>query len=191
MHATFTFSPGRPVMTTPSSLLALALCCLAVPAAAQAPGSPIADAMRSSAETNGRNLVAAAEVMPADKYGYKPTPAQMSFGDVIGHLIQGNDFLCSKISGAAAPKRAELAKGAAKAQLVARLRETFEFCQSSLAKVDDAKLDAKVQFFGDHEVTRAKAMFVTAEDWADHYSQLANYLRLNGLLPPTAKKSQE
>ena len=30
-------------------------------------------------------------------------------------------------------------------------------------------------------------MFVTVEDWADHYSQLAIYLRLNGLLPPTAK----
>ena len=31
-------------------------------------------------------------------------------------------------------------------------------------------------------------MFVTVGDWADHYSQSANYLRLNGLLPPTAKK---
>lgn len=177
-------------MTTPAPLIAFALCCLTVPAAAQAPGSPVADALRSSAETNGRNLVAAAEVMPGDKYGYKPTPAQMSFGDVVGHLIQGNDFLCSKISGAAAPKRAELAKGAAKAQLVARLRETFEFCQSTLATVDDSKLATKVQFFGDQQVTRAKAMFVTAEDWADHYGQLANYLRLNGLLPPTAKKKE-
>ncbi|MEP6688975.1 MAG: DinB family protein [Gemmatimonadales bacterium] len=175
-------------MTSSSPFFALVLCCLAAPAAAQAPGSPVADAFRTSAETNGRNLVAAAEVMPEDKYGYKPTPAQMSFGDVVGHLIQGNDFLCSKISGAAAPKRAELAKGATKAQLVARLRETFDFCQSTLAKVEDSKLDTKVDFFGDHQVTRAKAMFVTAEDWADHYGQLANYLRLNGLLPPTAKK---
>lgn len=179
-------------MTTPSPLIALslALCSLAAPAAAQAPGSPVADALRASAETQGRNLVAAAEVMPADKYGYKPTPAQMSFGVVIGHLIQGNDVLCSKISGAAAPKRTELAKGAAKTELVARLRETFAFCQSTLATVDDAKLDSKVQLFGD-PVTKAKAMFVTAEDWADHYSQLANYLRLSGLLPPTAKKSKE
>jgi len=34
-------------------------------------------------------------------------------------------------------------------------------------------------------------MFAAAEDWADHYSQLANYLRLNNLLPPTARGKQE
>ena len=114
----------------------------------------------------------------------------MSFGDVIEHLSGGNDFLCSTIGGVTAPKRADLAKGASKDQLVARLRETFEFCQSTLAKVDDAKLDQKVPFFGHREITRAEAMFATAEDWADHYSQLAIYLRLNGLLPPTAKGKQ-
>ena len=43
-------------------------------------------------------------------------------------------------------------------------------------------------FFGNREVSRAEMMFAAAEDWADHYSQLAIYLRLNGLLPPTAKK---
>lgn len=178
-------------MTTPLPLLALTLCCLTVQAAAQSGGAPVADALRANAERAGRNLVAAAEVMPADKYGFKPTPAQMSFGDVIGHLIHGNDFLCSNVSGEPAPKRADLAKTAAKAELVSRLRETFEFCQASLAKVDDSKLAAKVPFFGDREVTRAHAMLATTEDWADHYSQLAIYLRLNGLLPPTAKKSQE
>jgi hypothetical protein len=47
-----------------------------------------------------------------------------------------------------------------------------------------------VPFFGNSEVTRAEAMFAAAEDWADHYSQLAIYLRLNGLLPPTAKRQQ-
>ena len=90
-----------------------------------------------------RNLVAAAEEMPAAKYGYKPTPAQMSYGDIIGHLAEGNDYFCSSIGGVPAPKRAELAKRAAKDKLVARLKETFQFCETALAKVDDAKLDAK------------------------------------------------
>jgi hypothetical protein len=48
-----------------------------------------------------------------------------------------------------------------------------------------------VPFFGDREVTRAHAMFAAVEDWGDHYSQLAIYLRLNGLLPPTAKKGSD
>ncbi|HYL30876.1 MAG TPA: DinB family protein, partial [Gemmatimonadales bacterium] len=158
-------------------------------AAAQAPATPVSDALRSIEQRSAKNLVAAIEEMPAEKFGYKPTPAQMSVADIAGHLTEGNDYLCSKIGGVEAPKRAEMPKGASKEQLVARLKETFAFCESALAKVNDSDLSAKVPFFGGREVTRAQAMFVTAEDWADHYSQLATYLRLNGLLPPTAKRS--
>jgi uncharacterized damage-inducible protein DinB len=178
-------------MNTSFQLTALALCCLTVTAAAQAPAAPVSDALRSMAQRSGKNLIAAAEEMPADKYGFKPTPAQMSVGDIVGHLAGGNDFLCSSISGVPAPKRAALAAGAAKEALVGRLRETFQFCESALAKVNDSDLGAKVPFFGNSQVSRAEAMLATIEDWGDHYSQLAIYLRLNGHLPPTAKRSQQ
>jgi hypothetical protein len=115
----------------------------------------------------------------------------MSFGDVIAHLSAGNDYLCSNIAGVPAPKRSELKGDAPKAKLVPRLRETFEFCESALARVDDSKLDQKLPFFGERQLSRAAVMFATAQDWADHYSQLAIYLRLNGLLPPTAKRKEE
>ena len=153
--------------------------------------SPVADALRSTEQRMGKNLVAAAEEMPAGKYGFKPTPAQMSYGDVIEHLAQGNDFLCSNIAGADAPKRDEVKPAAGKEKLVVRLKETFSFCESALAKLDDSKLSGKVPFFGGREITRADAILAAAQDWADHYSQLAIYLRLNGLLPPTAKKREE
>jgi hypothetical protein len=178
-------------MKSTLQLIALAICCHTAAAAAQDPGTPVSDALRSNEQRASRNLVAAAEEMPAGKYGFKPTPAQMSFGEVIAHLGEGNDYLCSKIGGVEPPKRAELAKGAPKEKLVGRLRQSFEFCESALGKVDDSKLGAKVPFFGGNDVTRAEAMFATAEDWADHYSQIANYLRLNGLLPPTAKRKAE
>ena len=173
-----------------SLMLVTVACGLAIIGAAPNPSSPVSDALRSAAERNGKNLIAAAEELPADKYGFKPTPAQMSFGEVLVHLSRGNDFLCSKISGVEAPKRTEIAKTAPKDQLVARLRESFQFCETVLAKVDDSALSTKVKFFGNNEVTRAEAMFAAAEDWADHYSQLAIYLRLNGQLPPTAKKPE-
>jgi uncharacterized damage-inducible protein DinB len=159
-------------------------------ASAQGP-TPVSDALRSSEKDGARHLIAAAETMPAEKYGFKPTPAQMSFGKVISHLSRGNDFLCSKISGTEAPKRAELDEKASKDKLVAALRASFQFCETALAKVNDSDLATKVPFFGGHEVTRAEAMFDAAVDWADHYSQLAIYLRLNGLLPPTAKEKEE
>jgi uncharacterized damage-inducible protein DinB len=173
-------------MKTSLQFAALA-CCLAITGAAPNPTTPVSNAIRSITERMEKNLVAAAEEMPADKYGFKPTPAQMSFGEVIGHLSGANDYLCSSIGGVTAPKRTELSKAAPKDQLVARLRETFKFCETALAKVDDSGLTAKLPFFGEKEVTRAEMMFAATEDWADHYSQLAIYLRLNGHLPPTAK----
>lgn len=178
-------------MKTSLLLLPLAICCLTATAAAQDSSAPVADALRSTAKRAETNLVAAAEEMPAGKYGFKPTPAQMSFGDVIAHLAGGNDFLCSSISGVTAPKRSEIKGGAPKAKLVSGLRESFQFCESALAKVNDSGLSQKVPFFGGREVSRAEMMLDAAEDWADHYSQLAIYLRLNGLLPPTAKHKQE
>jgi uncharacterized damage-inducible protein DinB len=173
-------------------LATLATCCLTASAAAQSQGDPpVSDALRSIAQRATRDLVEAAEEMPARKYGYKPTPAQMSFGDVIAHLSGGNDYLCSTISGTEAPKRPEVKGTAGKPKLVAALKESFQFCETALAKVDDSKLDEPLPFFGERKLSRAAVMFATAQDWADHYSQAAIYLRLNGLLPPTAKRKEE
>jgi DinB superfamily len=178
-------------MKTPLRLVTLALTCLTASAAAQSSSAPVSDALRSIEQRNSGDLIAAAQEMPAGKYGFKPTPKQMSFGDVIGHLSEGNDYLCSTISGEAAPKRAELTGRSPKTKLVAALKESFQFCESSLAKVDDSKLDEMLPFFGSRQLSRSAVMFATAQDWADHYSQLANYLRLNGLLPPSAKRKEE
>ena len=173
------------------ALTALAAWSLAGPSAVPDATSPVADAVRSSAGRAATNFIAAAEDMPAAKYGFKPTPAQMSFGDAIAHMAGGNDALCSSIGGVAAPKRSAMRAGAPKAELVARLKETFEFCETALAAVDDSRLQEKVSYFGEQSTSRAAVMIAAAEEWAGHYSQIAVYLRLNGLLPPTAKPAGE
>ncbi len=153
--------------------------------------NPVAEAFRSDAARAGKNLVAALEAMPADKFGYKPTPAQMSVGQIANHLAEGNDFLCGTIGGMKAPKRTEVADTAAKAELVSLVKETFAFCDQALAKLDDSNLAEELPFFGGRKSSRATVMVVTVADWADHYSQLAIYLRFNGLLPPTANQKEE
>ena len=163
------------------------LACVLLPGVAMAQGSPVAKAFKDNVAQEGKNLVAAAESMPADKYSFKPTPAQMSFGDIVIHLAGGNDVLCGTIGGVKAPTRTKIAATDSKEALVKRLRETFEFCNQALANLDDAKLSEMVTIFG-RQVTRAAAMTITTGDFADHYSQAAIYLRLNGVLPPTAKK---
>jgi len=175
--------------------LMLAVAVLPLPLAAQgaaaaAPSAnPVADALRAMTQRYTRILVAAAEAMPAEKYNYRPTPAQMSFAQIQVHLAnEGNDLLCSKVAGTAAPQRAAVDTTMTRDQLVARLKETFEFCTSAFAQLDDSKLSEPIQLFGPNPVTRATAVMITVADWADHYSQEANYLRLNGVLPPTAQR---
>ena len=177
-----------------SAVLPLALAAQTTTSASAAPAhaastSPVADALRQMQQRFGRILVAAAEAMPAEKYNYRPTPAQMSFAQIQVHLAnEGNDQLCSKTAGVPAPQRAAVDSTMTKDQLVARLRETFQFCEQAFAKLDDSKLNEPIQLFGPNPFTRAAAILITVGDWADHYSQEANYLRLNGILPPTAQR---
>jgi uncharacterized damage-inducible protein DinB len=167
-----------------AAFVALAL----LPRSGAAQANPVSDAFRDYAKQSATNLIAAAEEFPADKYSYKPTAAQMSVGDILVHLIQGNDYLCGSIGGAKAPTRTKIAVTDTKDALIARLRETFTFCDQALASVNDATLGEQLPFFGGRKMSRAAVMTLTTGDWADHYSQYANYLRLNGMLPPTAKK---
>lgn len=186
-------------MQVRASLLLIACAALPTALAAQATTStssapavstnPVSDALRQQEQRYARILVAAAEAMPADKYNFRPTPAQMSFAQIQVHLAnEGNDLLCGKVAGVTPPARASAADTTlGKDALVARLKETFTFCEQAFAKLDDSKLTQPVQLFGPNPFTMAAAMFITVGDWADHYSQEANYLRLNGILPPTAQ----
>jgi len=76
-----------------------------------------------------------------------------------------------------------------KDKLLAGLKDSFQYCATALGTLKDAQLADSTPFFGGRNATRGLAALITVADWADHYSQMAIYLRLNGLLPPTAKKA--
>ena len=90
-------------------------------------------------------------------------------------------------SGQKAPQREKLTSTAGKDKLVARIKESFDYCTTALENVDDSKLGETVPFFGGHTISRGGAMMDLAADWADHYGAAAIYLRLNGVLPPSAR----
>src|SRR5439155_22782043 len=103
---------------------------LTVVAAARAQ-NPVADGMRAMARRQTKNIVDAAEAMPADRYGYTPTPAEMSYGDVVAHLIKGgNNYLCSAASGMKQPDADKFAGTDPKDKLVAGLKASFKFCET-------------------------------------------------------------
>ena len=173
-----------------ASLLA-ALVLPAVTRAQDQPLGPIATALKQSLGRYSTNMPGAADLMPAEKYVFKPTPEQMSFGQIIAHEAESNETLCGAIAGGAqTPSESPAGATAPKDQLVARLKKSFEYCGTVIAGLKESALADSVPFFGGRKATRARAVIVLAMDWADHYAQAAMYLRANGILPPSARPRQ-
>ncbi len=150
--------------------------------------NPVSTALRDILPGRQKNTVAAVEAMPADKFNYKPTADQMTFGHLVVHMAETNYLLCSKAAAVPAPKNEEVKDTDSKDKLVAALKTSFDFCSDALAKMDESKLAETTEIFPGRQGSRAWASMILAGAWADHYSETAMYLRLNGLLPPTAKK---
>jgi hypothetical protein len=170
------------------ALLLLAASATAQTSAPAQTKNPVSSALRDILPGRQKNIVAAVEEMPADKFSYKPTPDQMTFGHLATHIIESNDSLCSKAAAVPVPKAEEVKESDSKDKLVSALKASFDFCSDALSKMDDSKLNETTQGFGGKQVTRAWAGIVLASGWADHYGMAAMYLRLNGLTPPSAKK---
>ncbi len=147
--------------------------------------APARDALAAEfeifADMYGSRLVSAFDSIPAAKYGYAPTALQQSVGYIAQHLEAANYWLCGKFSDL---KHSSSAKDAApdtvkarwpKDTLVARLEASMRFCDSALARtprVNSAQLASDLLAFD--------------TDLAEHYSQLSSYMRMLGLVPPSA-----
>ncbi len=167
--------------------LILTSCLLASAGVLAASSNPVSTALREDTERYAKNLVGAAERLPEDKYGTRPTAQQMTFAELVRHVTMTNNMLCSSIAGQPAPRTQELPAASGKRDLVSALTQSFAYCRSALAFVDDSQLGDEVPFFGGRKVTRAAAILDLTADWGDHYSLMATELRLAGVLPPTAK----
>jgi uncharacterized damage-inducible protein DinB len=149
--------------------------------------NPVTSVIREIVPKQQQNLVAAVEEMPADKFGYKPTQQQMSFAHLVLHMTESNYVLCAKASDLPQPKHDELKDTDGKDKLLAALKSSCDFCNTALAKVDDSKLGDPIEARGGRKEPRAWALIALTNDWADHYCAASMYLRLKGLLPPTAQ----
>jgi hypothetical protein len=150
--------------------------------------NPISNALREVLPNRQKNTIAAVEAMPAEKFNFKPTPDQMSFGHLVTHIIDTNYLLCSGATAVPAPKIEALTETDPKDKLVAVLKASFDFCSDALAKMDDSRLGETTGGPNGQQLSRARFALGIASNWADHYAEASMYLRSNGILPPTAKK---
>jgi hypothetical protein len=177
-------------------VLAVAALLLPVTLAAQQPtANPITQSFKASGTRYAGWLTSAFDSIPASKYGYKPTPVQQSVGYVAQHLENANYQLCSRFGGAplvltARDSLADTVKANwPKDTLTTRLKNSFAYCDAAMAKVDDAKLAEEVPMGppgSGRTAPRARFVLGYVTDLVDHYSQMANYMRLNGMVPPSS-----
>jgi uncharacterized damage-inducible protein DinB len=153
--------------------------------------------MKQRTMTFQQRLAQAFDSIPERIFGYKPTPAQLTIGYIAQHLADDNYFYCNQFGAMKGARTAEDTTTAdtlkakwPRSKLLAQLQTSFKFCEDALAQLDDAKLgDQVTQTLANGQsrtVTRAGPVMGHIIDMADHYSQLANYMRLNNILPPTA-----
>ena len=152
--------------------------------------NPVSTTVKSQLPRFAKNMVEAAQAMPAEKYSFKPTPEMNTYAHLVMHSAQANNTLCSKISGTTAPE-ATIADTDGKDKLVAALKSSFDFCTTALAGADDSKLGEPVTLGPSRQSTRAGTMILLSDEWFDHYGTQAVYLRLNGILPPSAQPPKQ
>ena len=103
------------------------------------PANPITTAFRSRTMPLHRNLAQAFDSIPADKFSYKPTPAQLSIGFIAQHLANDNYLFCNTFGDmkATRPEEDTATPDSVKAtwpkdKLVTRLKDSFTFCGNAL-----------------------------------------------------------
>ena len=161
---------------------------LSVGGFAQQTKTSVSDVLRKMLAGREKDTVAAFEGMPANKFDYKPTAEQMTFGHLAAHIAEANYYFCSNVGDVPQPKTEELKGTEGKEKLVAAVKSSFEFCHTALEKADDSKMNEEIKWFDGRPRARTWAFVALASSWADHYGMAAMYLRLNGLVPPSAKK---
>jgi len=163
-------------------VLLTALWC--VPVVAQ-DGNKVSNFVRQALAVRSKEIIAAAMEMPADKFGFKPSPQDMTFGQLILHAAVTNYQYCSKIGGVAEPELPKIGDSEPKDKLVERLKASFDFCTAALAKLDDSS-KSEMLTLGDAKTSRAMAILTLTGSWNDHFALQTTYLRGNGRVPPTA-----
>jgi hypothetical protein len=179
------------------ALVGLALpVALAAQQAATPQANPVTAAFKTRIAAFHRNIAQAFDSIPESKFGYKPTPAQLTFGYIAQHVANDSYVFCSNF-GAMKPTldaRDTSTPDSIKAtwpktELVSRLKASFAFCDQAIEQVTDATLPDAISFFyggTERKSIRGNMVLLHALDLADHYSQIANYMRLNGMVPPSA-----
>jgi hypothetical protein len=132
-----------------------------------------------------RFLLAAADKMPEENYGFKATPDIRPFGQLIAHVADTQWMICSTVKGE--EKKGDVASKTTKADLVTALKESFDYCDSAYDSVNDATAGEKVKLF-QRDFSKLSVLFLNTIHDNEMYGTISVYMRLKGLVPPSSEK---
>src|SRR5215471_692143 len=160
------------------SVVAAALAILGIVGAAAAqpsfPATSFLTPVKAAWESTRNLVIGIVEVMPEDKYDFKPTPDVRTFRDVVIHLVGENYLFFGRVAGESLKSRDELIKA---------LRESYDYGAKVWAGLTEAKALEMIEV-RDQKVQRWSAILGAIQDNMNHYGNLVVYVRLNGLVPP-------
>jgi len=141
-------------------------------------------------------FVSAAEAMPEDKFGFAPTNGEFkgvrTFAQQIKHVAAVNYELGAAILEEKPPVDIGDESGPAsittKADVLKYLNDSFVYVHKALQTINDKNLVETVRSpFGEGKVTRLGLATSVAWHGFDHYGQMVEYLRMNGIIPPASR----
>jgi len=163
------------------------------PGAARGPQGPpittLAGDVQADLDRTRELILALVNAMPEDKFGFKPTPAQQSFGERVMHIVQVDSFLFATLGGKTPPPTINQ-KATTKADILAALKQSYDWQAAVVKEFTDQQLIERVMpppFLGS-SASRVRVFYYDLGHTQDIYGQLVVYLRLNGVTPPASQR---
>ena len=164
----------------------LILCGVAVTSCfAQSGGDPLSAGTKYLYTMTKNDVLKSAEEMPEADYSFKPATTVRTFGELVGHVADGQYEFCSAILGDKQPPSIEKSK-TTKADLIQSLKDAFSYCDGAYNAMTDAHAADMVKFFG-HDATKLSILNFNMGHNFEHYGNMITYLRIKGLVPPSSK----
>ena len=156
---------------------------------AQGPAPAVGPAAEVQATYNRLkpNVIKAVEEMPEAEYQFKPTPDIRTYARIVNHITEAQQHTCSALNGTAFDAKTVPSDTADKATIVAGLKASFEVCDKAYGALTDATV-AELVDLGRSKRSRIGMAWGNVSHDNEQYAELSTYLRLKGLVPPTAEK---
>ena len=153
-----------------------------------APANPISTSTAKMYTMLSGVVVAAAEKMPEANYSFKPTADVRTFGQLVGHLADSQYYFCSLAAGETPPVSGIEKSKTSKADLVVALKDAVAYCNKIYAAMTDAKGSETTKLMNMDMARMTVLSGNVAHDY-EHYGNMATYMRIKGIVPPTSEKS--